>query len=468
MCSILEGHVRGGLQESPVKHLNGNQIKPAVLTRMGYAHKVINGMPGFMSGCYGLLFTDYSYDSPPSQTLVPPPATPYESCVRRWTLYSTLVQVYNQTDKVWIFTTGGSDTAYTIAGTYSTVPNPDNGRYGVDGYTGGSGLVGNCPANATVPTALNPASGNSHHWGFQDPGTNCGCVTAATISDTFWEKVRYDIYGGGAALPFYSAPMRSAQAKLQNTLSGPVDCAAFYSSVYTDFFNKSFSSTWATAFGDIYYKDIHARWDMDLTSVSPATYDGSIQSSGPDLIGSGAGNLSGIYARNGWMITANGADSTAGYIPGINPGGGAIMLFRGQSKLDISVSVPENLPFWIGLAKIVAPNQMWWDANGNYENFTNNYFGNHGSWPTLSLSIIRQGTMNPGDVIAYESTGVFNLPFPTVPPFPIQSYADAPVIGMYYFVVIGQDPAGWAKQYGYHFDVLANNSYVSADNTQTI
>jgi len=37
-CSIFEGHVRGGLQESPVKALNGNQLVPTNETQSAYAY----------------------------------------------------------------------------------------------------------------------------------------------------------------------------------------------------------------------------------------------------------------------------------------------------------------------------------------------------------------------------------------------------------------------------------------------
>jgi len=275
------------------------------------------------------------------------------------------------------------------------------------------------------------------------------------VSDTSYEYALFDTYSGGPLSPFFSAPPFSERAKVDLAFSGLIDPSTFYTTSVGDFFAKSFSSTWATAFGDIYYKDVNASLGMSVSGISPSVYNSSIQSSGP--AGATAATLSGIAASCGWTIT-----------PQANNGGGGFIIFRGQAKLDSTVTQAQNIPFWIGLATIMNPNQPWWDANGNEESFTGTTYGSHGSWPTRTLAIVRQGVMNGGDVIANESSGQFNLPFPAQVPFPIQAIADSPIVAQFYFVVIGQDPAGWAKQYGYKFAVSADNANITADSSQTI
>jgi hypothetical protein len=405
MCSILSGHVGGGLQESSVKHLNGNQLPPALLTRMGYLHKTINGFCGFLSGFI---------DAPTSYNFVPPPATPTDSCVKSWTLYSTLSQTYQ----------GFSPHVIAESGT---------------GVSGLAGAGNNCPTSTGYPASYNPITGTDTHWGFSTvPFGAFAPVDASSLTDTNYNQVEHS----GTTLV----------QQLTNVLSGLIDVAGIFNNCKSDFLAKAFSSTWATPFGDIFYKDIAAFNGMDCASVNPSTYDSSIQSTGPATIPPGL--WGGIAAACGWRISPSGS-----------VGGGNFTLFRGQAKLDNTVSQPLTVPFWIGHYVSLSPNQQWWDTNGHTEGWENTFYGNHGSWPHASLTIFRQGVLAVGDVIANESIGIFNLPFPTNGPFPIRSIADAPVTGEYYFVVIGQDPAAWAKQQGAVFDVTADNTNLTADNT---
>lgn len=459
MCAIISGRVGSGagqsaLQESPVKHLNGNQLPPAVLTRMGYLHKRINGFASFLSaqllspGYVVALFPDYGYDVPPSQTLIPPPVTPYDSCLRAWKLYTTATQVYTSNGTFWDYSTG------TVISNGVTV----------ETFTGVASLSGNCPTTAGYPATSNPDAGTNTGWGCfagnMPAGTiNCVSVDSTNFSDTYFRQIRYVTYSGGAILPFYSSPYKMYSADYTTTLSGLISLPPIYTGCYNDFFAKSFSSTWATAFGDIYYKDFLVNPGDNIAGVSPATYNGSIQSSGP--LGVSAAGLPNIAAKCGWTISDQGSSSG---------GGGGLCIFRGQSKLDSTFSFPIDIPFWIGECTQMSTTVQWWDSGGNHEGWNNSYYGTHGHFPLVEIKVIRHGVINPGDIISNDQspTSPFYLPFPTVPPFPVLSVGDAPVVARYFFVVIGQDPAGWAKANNLHYSVTADNTFITADNTQTI
>ena len=458
MCSIMEGHVRGGLQESPVKHLNGNQLLPVVSSRMGYCHKQINGLVCFESGYYGKYLYDWPYASPVMNQAVTPPSSPAASCQLQWTIYTTLTQIYSMTGLVWLF-----EDFYDYSGTLYpggnylnfTPPGIVINRFGApytqiiynETCTAVSGMSGNCPTSGGYPTSVQPitGAGSNHQWGYASP-------TLFNISTNFYNdgsvtNYLWDIYSGGPGF-IYNAPSHSFKGRLLNQFSGAVDLVGIFNSCKSDFFGRAFSNTWSTAFVNIYYKDCVATNGMDASTVSPSTYDSSIQTSGP--VGTSVSLPSGIAAACGWAISSGAAGS-----------GGGLVIFRGQAMLDGSISQPYNTPFFIGRSRKMSPNQPLWDANGNSISWPNPY-------PTGSLSLLRSGMMNPGDIIANESTGIFNLPFPANGPFPISSYADSPITQDMYFVVIGQDPASWAKQYGYVFDQTTDNSNITADNTQTI
>lgn len=412
-CSILEGSVKS-LKESPVKQLQGNELNPVILTRMGYTQKIINGFSGIYSGKYGVLFRENF----PSSTIfyVPPPSTPYESFSRQWNLYSSFTQTYNCTGLGWDSSTGTEVTIGTA-----------------ESFTGVSGLSGNCPTVSGYPSSSNPNSGTSTKWGPQKPSGMSDPYDKAiqsSLSDTSLNQKNWASYYGS---PPYPPPNGYSLSTYDWVLSSAVDVSGVFSSCKSDLLSKSFSSTWATPYGDIYYKDYAANIGSNISGVSSSVYNSSIQSTGPT--GVNLVLLGGIHASCGWMISSAGS--------------AGLSTFKGQAKLSASGS---SVPFWIGKASLMSPNQPWWDTSGTYSTNPGNFYtGTTDVWPIRSISFIREGTLTTSDLIAYESTGVFNLPFPTEIPFPIQSVSGSPIYSVFYFAVIGQDPAGWAKQNGYNF-----------------
>ncbi len=418
MCSIQSGNVGGGLRESPVKALNGNQLRPVLLTRMGYACKGVNGIAGYYSGMYD---NQAVLVAPGVYAPWPYAKNAVDDMNRQWTLYSGLVINYSNS------LPGASPDSFT--------------------YT--SSLAGTAPQTSYVQT--NPSlSASDHDWGKSPSNGNYQCQIT---SDTSWAQQQYDPV----------IPPHAIFATWSLSLSGGIDVAGIYSAVHGDFFGASFPSLFTSGFQNIYYKDFPATISgaqLAPSLINPAEWDGSITlgspyTGGPYYTGgstytafAGAGTLlSGIAAANGWRISG----SAIG-------GGGNITIFRGQATLDTTVVQPA-VPFWIGLYT-----EATWSPVSFYDGTKSS--PQPKAAPIKSIKLFRIGKLpTDGTIIAYESSGIFQLPFPAQTPFPIQDFAGLGVVARYYFVVVGQDPESWASQYGYVFDLTADNANVTADNT---
>ena len=418
MCSIQSGNVGGGLRESPVKALNGNQLRPVLLTRMGFCCRQVNGLLGYFSGMYD---NQAVLVSPGVYAAWPYAKNAVEDMQRQWSLYSGVTITYSNS----LSTASPSSFTYT------------------------SSLSGTAPQTSYVQT--NPGlSASDHDWGQSPSNGNYQCQIT---SDSSWSQQQYDPV----------IPPHAIFATWNLSLTGGVDPGAVFAGMKGDFFGASFPTLFSSGFQNIYYKDFPATTSsaqLAPSFINPSEWDGSITLGSPytggpyytggssyTAFGGGGTLLSGIALASGWRISAS----------AIN-GGGNITIFRGQATLDTTVTQPGQ-PFWIG---------VYTEATWSPITF---YDGTKSSpppqaAPIKSIKIYRTGILpTDGTIIAYESTGIFQVPFPADAPFPIQDFAGLGVVARFYFVVVGQDPESWASQYGYVFDLTADNANFTTDNT---